>query len=285
MLSQAQREHYFENGFVYVEGLIAVEWLDRLQQQMQHYLEESRTQTRSGDFFDLALGHSAHTPRVRRLTEPDRDPIFWEYANDKIADVAADLLGPDVTFHHAKLNFKWPTTDGSNRVGWHQDIAFYPHTNYNVLAIGTYLQDTGPEQGPLSVIPGSHRGRIYEHYDKARNWIGELESSDAQRIDERQAVSFPGPRGSITVHHARTLHGSRPSHGSSMRPLLINTYVAADAFPYTDGGVLGSENYRKLVRGQAARRAQHDPRPCPLPPNWSAGYPSLYEQQSETGEA
>ena len=70
-----------------------------------------------------------------------------------------------------------------------------------------------------------------------------------------------------------------------MRPLLINTYVAADAFPYTDGGVLGSENYRKLVRGQAARWAQHDPRPCPLPPNWSAGYPSLYEQQSETGEA
>ena len=35
-----------------------------------------------------------------------------------------------------------------------------------------------------------------------------------------------------------------------------------------------------LVRGQPAAWADHDPRPCPIPPDWSKGYPSLYEQQS-----
>ena len=52
-------------------------------------------------------------------------------ATGLIADVAADLLGPDVLFHHSKLNFKWP--DATSEVKWHQDIQFYPHTNYNVL--------------------------------------------------------------------------------------------------------------------------------------------------------
>ena len=35
-----------------------------------------------------------------------------------------------------------------NAVGWHQDIAFDPHTNYNLLAISTYLEETAPEHDP-----------------------------------------------------------------------------------------------------------------------------------------
>ena len=139
VLSQAQRECYFEHGYVMVESLISADWLTRLKQTTDEYLERSRTLTESDDVFDLAPGHCAERPKVRRLKWPDVDPLYWEFANDVIADVAADLVGPDVTFHHSKLNFKWPTDSESNSVDWHQDIPFYPHTNYNVLAIGTYL--------------------------------------------------------------------------------------------------------------------------------------------------
>ena len=279
VLTTAQREQYFERGYACVDELVSHEWIARLQERMAHLLDKSGDETESSHLLDLAPGHSKSTPRVRRFTDPDYDPVFWAFANDVIADVAADLLGPNVTFHHAKLNFKWPTTGESNRVGWHQDIPFYPHTNYNVLAIGTYLEDTTLEHGPLSVIPESHHGVLYEHYDENGNWIGELNASDAATVDEAKAVSFPGAKGSITVHHARTLHGSKPSRAPNMRPLLINAYASADALPYTDGGVMGNPNYRKLVRGEPAKWAEHDPRPCPIPPDWSGGYPSLYQQQ------
>ena len=128
-LSQAQRESYFENGFVAVERFVGREWLERLRRIALEFLERSRTETRSGDIFDVAPGHSAASPRLRRLKRPDEQhETFWEFATGPIADVAADLVGPDVVFHHSKLNFKW--NDGADQVDWHQDIQFYPHTNY-----------------------------------------------------------------------------------------------------------------------------------------------------------
>ena len=76
---------------------------------------------------------------VRRLKRPDeQDPLYWEFATGLIADVVADLVGPDVVFHHSKLNFKWH--DGGDEVKWHQDIQFCPHTNYSPLTVGLYLR-------------------------------------------------------------------------------------------------------------------------------------------------
>jgi ectoine hydroxylase len=280
VLSQTQRESYFETGYLIVEKLISDDWIDRLNQKTAALIEASKQVRKSGDFYDIAPEHSASQPRVRRFTTPDTEPLYWEFANDVIADVSADLLGPNVTYHHSKLNFKWPSTDDSNAVGWHQDIPFYPHTNYNVLAIGTYLTDTSDADGPLMVIPGSHNNKLYELYDDQGNWTGELKPKDKAALDQAAAVSLPGPKGSITIHHARAVHGSLPSRASNTRPLLINAYAAADAMPYTDGGAV-SNHYREIVRGEPAKWAQHDPRPCPMPPDWSKGYTSIYEQQAK----
>jgi hypothetical protein len=63
----------------------------------------------------------------------------------------ADLVGPDVKFHHSKLNFKW--AQGGEGVKWHYDISFWPHTNYSPLTIGTYIHDCGLDQAPLQVLP------------------------------------------------------------------------------------------------------------------------------------
>ena len=89
-----------------------------------------------------------------------------------MADVASDLVGPNVTFHHSKLNFKW--YDDNDTVKWHQDIQFFPHTNYNVLTIGCYLEDTDMNNGPLAVLKGSHKNDLYDQYDKNGNWTGML---------------------------------------------------------------------------------------------------------------
>ena len=56
----------------------------------------------------------------------------------------------DVKFHHSKLNFKWG--DGGE-IKWHQDIQFWPHTNYEVLALGVYLEDVDPTMAPMGIIP------------------------------------------------------------------------------------------------------------------------------------
>ncbi len=278
VLSQSQREHYFEHGYVLIERLIPEDWLDRLDAVTAEFIERSKRETASGQLFDLAPGHGAERPRVRRLKRPDEQhPLYWEFATGPAADAAADLLGPDVAFHHSKLNFKWH--EGGDRVTWHQDIQFYPHTNYGVLAIGVYLEDTGPDDGPVAVLPGSHEGPLYDQYDAEGAWAGGLSATDVASLELDRAVHLEGPRGSVTMHNCRTVHGSPPSKRDGGRPLLLNAFSAGDAYPYTPHPD-PSEHAGEMVRGQRARWARHDPRPCLIPPDWSGGYTSIFAAQA-----
>ena len=279
VLTQAQREQYFEHGYLLVERVIPEDVIDAINAVTARMVERSRAMTASDDNIDVGPGHSADHPVVRRLTAPDAmDETYWQFANGIIADIAADLLGPDVTFNHSKLNFKW--SDGRDDVKWHQDIPFYPHTNYNVLAIGTYLVDVTLEDGPLGVIPGSHKGPIFEHFDDRGIWTGALRDGDIATLATDTAAYLPGPKGSITIHHSRAVHGSKPTTKANGRPLLINAYASADAFPYTSPKSSHSHHYRDFVRGEPATWAHHDPEPCPIPPDWSGGYTSIYAYQS-----
>lgn len=283
VLTQAQRKAYFRDGYLVAERLIPDDIVDEINRVTADWIERSRALTKPNDVLDVAPSHSADRPVVRRLKKPDgMDPAYWQFANGIIADVAADLLGPDVCFHHSKLNFKW--SDGKDEVAWHQDIAFYPHTNHSVLAIGTYLADVNTGDGPLGVIPGSHLGPVYEHYDANGIWTGRLTDADVAKLPTDTAVYCPAPKGSITVHHARAVHATEATTQTvSGRPLLINAYASADAFPYTALKDTYTEHFRALVRGEAAKWAHMDPEPCPTPPDFSAGYTSIYAQQA--GEA
>lgn len=284
VLDRAQQERYFEDGYLLVENFIGAEWLARLRAVTSSFVEKSRGWTESDDLFDLSPGHGRDKPLIRRIKTPeDQSEIYWKFSCGTIADLAADLLGPDVGFHHAKLNFKWH--EGGDEVAWHQDFPFYPHTNDSVLAIGVYLQDVGPEDGPLAVLPGSHRDPLHDHYDADGNWTGRLDEAAVAALDLSAVRHLTGPAGSVTVHSARLVHGSPPSRKSDGRPLLINAYRAADALPYTPYPLPGS-HAGEIVRGRAPREAHIQPLACRIPPDWSGGYTSIFAAQAgEDAEA
>lgn len=278
IVTEEQREFYFANGFLLLEEVIPADWLARLRAATDQMIERSRELSASDAVFDLEPDHTAAEPRLRRVTSPvDQHPDYWEYARDALlADIAADLVGPDVKFHHSKLNFKWAR--GGAEVKWHQDIQYWPHTNYSPLTLGTYLYDCGMDQAPLGVLPGSHEGELFNLYDQDGVWTGSLSDADAASVPADQAVYLPGPAGSVTVHNCRTLHCSAKNDSDLGRPLLLNVYSAADAMTYT-ANPLGSSHAGEIVRGHPARWAVHDPRPCLIPPDWSGGYTSLFALQ------
>jgi phytanoyl-CoA dioxygenase PhyH len=280
VLSQAQREFYFEQGYLLLEGIVPMEWVERLRAVTDQMVERSRPLTRSDAVFDLEPGHSASTPRLRRLTSPaEHHPLYWEFASASILpDIIADLVGPDLKFHHSKLNFKW--AEGGEQVKWHQDITYWPHTNYSPLTAGVYLYDCGSDQGPLMVVPGSHKGELFSQYNDRDEWVGCLSDADVKAVPVKTADELTGPAGSITIHNCRVVHGSPPNLSDLGRPLLLNVYSAADAFPYT-ANPLPSRYAGTIVRGRPARWAHHDPRPCLIPPDWSGGYTSLFALQQE----
>ena len=270
-LSQTQREFYFENGYILLEGLIADDWLSRLRAVMNETIARSRSMTESDDAIWLEKGHSADNPRLLRLNCPDiHHPEFWTYATQSVLpDIAADLVGPDVRFSHSLLNFKW--AEVGQEVKWHQDIQFYPHTNYSPLSFGTLLEDVGLEQAPVRVIPGSHKHEVFRHYTDDGIWTACIQERDLKNLRVAEAPALMGPAGTVTVHSCRTVHGSHPNHSDRGRPLLVNTYSAADAFPFTRLPQR-SAKMGTIVRGKAVAYARLDPRPCPMPPDWSRGF-------------
>jgi ectoine hydroxylase len=285
ILTQKQREHYFSEGYLYVERAIDEQWLRRLRAATDELVERSHKVTQSDTIFDLEPGHRADRPRLRRVSNPvEQHAAYWDYCLESpMADIVADLVGPDVKFHHSKLNFKW--AQGGEEVKWHYDISFWPHTNYSPLTVGTYLYDCGMDQGPLQVLPRSHLvNPMPTQYDHDGKWIGCLREEDAAKLDTSKAMVLPGPAGSLTLHNCRTLHYSAKNTSDLGRPLLLNTLSSADAFPYTVNPIRSSKD-QMIVRGKRAEFAHHDPQPCLMPPDWSKGYTSIFALQQKEDRA
>jgi hypothetical protein len=266
VLSQEQREFYFENGYLLLEGFVSREWLDRIWEISSTFVERSRELGESDTMLALDPDHSAENPRLRRLIDPtEHHPLFWEYVSQgPLVDVAEDLLGPAFKFHHSKLNFKWAS--GGEEIKWHQDIQFYPHTNYGVAAFGLYMSDVDDEMGPMGVIPGSHKGEIHDQYDENDRWVGHISNEALQRVDLNRVEWLTGSAGSVTVHHCRTIHGSLPNLSERCRPLLLQTYSAADALPLTPRATRTTHEGR-MIRGEPARWVEFDSDACQLPPD------------------
>jgi len=280
ILSQDERKRYFSEGYTSAPAITPPELLKKIQQISIDFLEKSRALKSSNEFFDLGPNHSSQTPHVRRLRRPvDAHPFFWELAtSDFLTGIAADLVGPDVKFHSAKLNYKWP--GGGEIVKWHQDIPAWPHTNYSPVTIGIYLDDVTAKTGPLACVPGSHNGKIFSHYDLNENWTGSIRPDEENEAGVADAVNLTGPAGTVIAINCRTVHGSSSNLTDETRPLLLFVYSSADAFPWTAAPTPTSKT-GEIVRGISAKFPHIDPRPCPVPPDWARlGYGSIFTAQS-----
>lgn len=243
MLTEAQRAFYAENGYLKVENAVTPEELAQLQEITHGLIEASRDVRDSNDVYDLDEGHSPDSPRLTRIKLPHKQHPYYDriLKRSGVTQVLRDLLGDNATLLTAKLNTKAP--GGGAAVEWHQDWAFYPHTNDDLLAFGLMLEDVTEENGPLQVIPGSHRGPVLSHHMNGV-FCGAVDPDDPE-FHADKIVTLTGKAGDMTVHHARTLHGSAPNVSDRARLILFYEIARADAWP-----ILGANSYIHAL-GQA----------------------------------
>ena len=247
MLTRDQIEEYSERGFTLAEGVLDGGMLSRARSIIDGIVANARSVTRNDEVYDLEDSHTPERPRVRRIKQPiDRDPLFWELLRSEgVIGPVKQLIGQNLRLHGSKLNMK--SAGYGAPVEWHQDWAFYPHTNDDVLAIGVMLDDVTPENGPLQVIPGSHRGPILDHQNEGF-FVGAIDVAGAG-LDVGGAVTLTGAAGSMTIHHARAIHGSALNLSGQPRRMLFYEIAAADAWPLATF----LENYRDFEQFYSER--------------------------------
>ncbi len=252
-LSIEQVEHYQKFGYVVANSGLDDSLLSSMDEELNGWIELSRNYDANfGETvdrkarFDLEVGHTREVPKLRRVANPaDISEVFQEVLWDgPIVDMVSQLVGPNVRYHHCKLNIKLPKME--TRVYYHQDQSYDPHTNDDMLAILLMLDDTSEENGCLRVVPGSHKER-YSHFQNG-HYVGAIDASFNEEFD-RRAVSVIAKRGDICFMHCWTVHGSEINRSDKARCLLICDYNAADSYPLLPPA-LPSKFSGKIVRGK-----------------------------------
>jgi phytanoyl-CoA hydroxylase len=277
MVTREQVDFYRENGFVAVEGVFSETEMAEARAVVDQFVAASRDLTDHTDIYDLEPSHSAAEPRVRRLKTPAAvHPVFdGLMRHPAMLDVVTALLGPEIRMHGNKMNLKSP--EYGSPVEWHQDFAFYPHTNDDLLAVGIALDDCQPENGCMLMVPGSHRWPILDHHQDGV-FMGAIDAG-REGLDMNAAVEVPVHAGGITLHHCRTLHGSALNTSSKPRRLFLVEIGAVDAWPCLGVPDLAAFN-AKILRGSptSSYRVKEMDIRVPLPKHERAG--SIYEIQT-----
>ena len=283
MLSPSDVAFYREQGYLVVPDVLDATTLDTVRGELARIIDGARAVTAHNDVYDLEPGHRAEDPRVRRVKTPHKCfPVFERLMrHPRLVAILQDLLGPAVRLHGSKINLKSPRY--GSPVEWHQDWAFYPHTNDDLLAVGVMLDDCTSDNGPLLVVPGSHRGPTLDHHTGDPRTGGYFCGSivPASIRDEiARAVPLTGRAGSMSFHHVRLVHGSAQNVSSLPRTLLLYEYGAADAWPLMGVKDLADFDAR-LVTGEPSIVPRVTPAPVRMPLPAAIHQGSIYENQTD----
>src|SRR5215468_8352391 len=197
-LRQSQVEQFWRDGYVVAEEAVTPAQLGALRQELALWVEESRAHK-------APFGPPTIDGRPRFDNPSDISPAYRDVMqNAAMVDMVADLVGPDLKFHHCKINVKLPGS--KTEVGYHQDFPYTPHTNDDIVTALLMLDDMTAENGCLTVVPGSHRGPLYSLF-AAGKFVGYIDKQATERLRPAQ-VPITGKAGSVCLMHTRLVHGS-----------------------------------------------------------------------------
>ncbi len=259
-LTQDQMDQFWRDGVLTVADAITPEELSALRETFNGWVQDSRAH--SDDYgetldgrarFDLEPGHSADRPALRRIQSPEE--ISEAYATvmrgSRMVGYVADLIGPSLRFHHGKVNSKLP--GAATKVKFHQDFTFQPMSNDDMITALLFVDDVTLENGPLEVVPGSHKGPLYSLWHNG-TFTGAV-ADEVVGAHEDAIVKCTGPAGSVCLMHASLLHGSAPNLSDTSRTLYIATYYAEDSVELSPNA-LPSTLTGALIRGKESGRVR-----------------------------
>ena len=268
-LTEEQIAAFKAEGCLTVANAVSAGQLAAINADIALWIEESRShegpygETLDGrPRFDVQPGHNADMPALRRVQSPTElsPACLAVLTGSSMIEMLADLIGPNLRFHHSKINCKLPGS--ATIVEWHQDFLFDPHSNDDLVTCLLFLGAVTPDNGPLMTVPKSHLGPLHALWHDGV-FTGAVDDATQRQCDQ-QAIEHIGPAGSVCFMHSRVLHASRSNKSDTPRNLFISAIAAADAVPLVPNHV-PSVHMGMILRGEEPNRIRSTPFEIDLP--------------------
>lgn len=186
---------------------------------------------------------------AQRILEQDGELVRSVYGVHLLSDLfarlnrdtraltpAKQLLDDDVYIHQTQLNPK--ASFRGDVWEWHQDFLFWEREDGmptpRVLNVAVFLDDVTPFNGPIFIIPGSHRYDLDERTTTEGEGFERTVNADlrhkvqtsalAELVDRHGMVSLTGARGSVLIFGSQVLHCSPPNLAPYPRTILFIRY-------------------------------------------------------------
>ncbi|WP_260425396.1 ectoine hydroxylase [Halomonas sp. YLB-10] len=235
-LSEEELDEFDRKGFLSFENFFDKEEMDAFIQELREYEEDEDLKLSEGTVLEPGkqeirsiFGIHQVSDRFSRLT---RDP--------RLLAMVQQILGSDVYIHQSRINYK-PGFKGKG-FDWHSDFETW-HSEDGMprmrsLSCSIILTDNGEFNGPLMLIPGSHKqfvpcvGRTpednYKESLKSQD-IGVPDAASLKKLMLENDIEAPkGDSGSLVMFECNTLHGSNINMSCWPRSNLFFVYNSVE---------------------------------------------------------
>lgn len=235
-LKQDQLDSFEEKGFLFEPGFLSGEEVTELRNELKHLLE--RDEYKGKDF---------------SITEPDSQEIRSLFAvhflSKRFAALAEDerllgrvrqILGGAAYVHQSRINYK-PGFEGKG-FNWHSDFETWHAEDgmpaMHAVSASIVLTDNHEFNGPLMLIPGSHRlfvpclGETPDDHHKQSLKTQEFGVPGREALStliDRNGIEAPtGAAGGLLLFDCNTLHGSNANMSPDPRSNVFFVYNRID---------------------------------------------------------
>ena len=248
-LTQEQLRSYEEGGFIFLPEYFIPHEVEIMKAEVPAiFAEESprRVVEKNGNIVRSVYGSHTTNEVFGRLSRHPR-----------IIEPAKQILGSNVYVYQFKINAK--AAFGGDIWEWHQDYVFWRKEDGmpspRVTSVAVYLDDVNEYNGPVFLIPGSHKRGVINveardinisgdgvppDYKSGRSWISNLTADLKYSLDREtvadlismHGITAPkGPSGSVLFFHGNTIHGSPNNMSPFDRVMVFITLNSTENIP------------------------------------------------------
>ncbi|EMY33233.1 ectoine hydroxylase [Arthrobacter crystallopoietes BAB-32] len=215
-LDQATLDHYEAKGYLAIDELVGAAELEELRAELERLSADPAVRA------DERCIVEAKSQEVRSIFEVHKiSEVFKRIANDpRVVGRAKQLLGSDVYIHQSRVNFK-PGFEGKDFM-WHSDFETWHAEDgmprMRAVSISISLTDNYSYNGPLMIMPGSHKEYIScdgatpeDNYKKSlvMQGAGTPDKATLTEFADRYGIDvMEGKAGGATMFDCNCMHAS-----------------------------------------------------------------------------